>query len=62
MSNYTGKTNDISYYIRAIFRFIKRMFVILFKELLPLVVYQERNIIFLELLYPLLTPRNTEGC
>jgi len=62
MSNHTGKTNNISYYIRVYFALLnERSLFHLFKELLPPVVYQERNIIFLELLYSLLTPRNTEG-
>jgi len=30
MSNHTGKANNISYYIRVIFHFIKRTFVISF--------------------------------
>lgn len=62
MSNYIGKMNDISYYARAPYSPLSTNIGYLFEKLLPLVVYQERKIIYLELLYPLLTPRNTEDC
>jgi len=64
MSNHTLEKRTIFHIISALYfaSLNERSLFHLFKELLPPVVYQERNIIFLELLYSLLTPRNTEGC